>query len=177
MFSKNLSKLTGMNLVKSMKSCLRPISLMSTCSRQMSHINADDITLTISNSEFKEIFDNYDPEDNLVLLDVREDEDTGDGFLPEYNVNGVKVKNIRIPILDLIEMQTQEIDPFKESHQILCYCRGGNKSVTATRLLNLHGFSAFNVKGGIKNIKQVMDVWEHGKQNRCLTFILESLVS
>eukprot|EP00345_Euplotes_harpa_P000961 CAMPEP_0168317840 /NCGR_PEP_ID=MMETSP0213-20121227/124_1 /TAXON_ID=151035 /ORGANISM="Euplotes harpa, Strain FSP1.4" /LENGTH=145 /DNA_ID=CAMNT_0008318795 /DNA_START=36 /DNA_END=473 /DNA_ORIENTATION=+ len=122
----------------------------------------NELDCAVSSSEFKELVDNFEPEQDIVFLDVREDEDTTDGFLPTYNSNGVKLRNIRIPILDLIEMQIHELEQYKDTHQIFVYCRGGNKSVAATRILDLHGYNTVNLKGGISKLKKVMDLWKQG---------------
>lgn len=116
----------------------------------------------ITIQQFLEIFESFDQNDNILLLDVREDEDMTHGILPKFNRNGVLIHNVRIPILDLIELQTQAIDPYKETHKILVYCRGGKNSVTATRYLQLHGFNAQNIKGGMRSIKEHIDLWENG---------------
>jgi rhodanese-related sulfurtransferase len=131
--------------------------------RAMSTLHPNHLTLTLTNRDFKEVYDNFDPSEKLIFLDVREDEDCEDGFVPDYNHDGVKVHLAHIPILDLIEMRTQPIDSYKDTHEILCYCRSGNKSATTTRILNLHGYTAYNVKGGIKALKKVMEIREQGK--------------
>ena len=163
MFINKFNRCSTKLIMTSARNILPALAMGAIGARGMSTHHGNDLTYTITSDEFKEIIDNYHPGDKVIFLDVREDEDCADGFLPVYNEEGVKLDNFRIPILDLIEMQLQAIEPYKDTHEILCYCRSGNKSVTATRLLNLHGFNALNVKGGMKNIKKVMDLWKQGK--------------
>ena len=137
---------------------------------------SNDLTYSVSNVEFKELMDNFDPDNNVVFLDVREDEDISGVYLPAYNTSGVKLRNVRVPILDLVELQIGELEQYKDTHQILCYCRNGNKSVAATRILNLHGYNAINLKGGLRLLKQWTELWTQGKNFQykvlinCITF-------
>lgn len=162
-----LSKIFSNNLktkIQLLSSKSRPGSMMGQVSqRTMCDLQVSELTCTIKPEQFKQAFEEYESTDNVIFLDVREDEDCADGFLPTYNENGVKINNFRIPILDLIELRLGEIENYKDTHQILCYCRSGNKSVTATRLLNLHGFNVVNVKGGMKSIQKHIEVWKNGK--------------
>jgi rhodanese-related sulfurtransferase len=125
--------------------------------------NSEEEPYEVTIQQFRGIFDNFDPNDNILLLDVREDEDMTHGVLPKFNRNGVSIHNIRIPILDLIELQTQAIDPYKHTHKILVYCRGGRNSIAAMRYLQLHGFNAQNIKGGMRSIEQSIYLWEDGR--------------
>ena len=118
---------------------------------------------SLGNAEFKETMDSFMPENKVVFLDVREDEEVNALSLPNFNIHGVKLRKVRIPILDLIELQIEELKQYKDTHQILCYCRNGNKSLTATRILNLHGFNALNLKGGLRLLGNVTELWKIGK--------------
>uniref|UniRef100_A0A7S3KJ49 Rhodanese domain-containing protein n=1 Tax=Euplotes crassus TaxID=5936 RepID=A0A7S3KJ49_EUPCR len=116
--------------------------------------------MSIKPEVFKEMIDDYSTGDKVVFLDVREDDELEDGILPQCNSEGVALPLYRIPILDLIELQVGSIEKFKEDYQIFVYCRAGNKSVTATRLLNYHGYNTMNVSGGIKKIKSHVEIEE-----------------
>ena len=126
---------------------------------------ANNLTSTVTSEEFKEIMENFEPEKKVVFLDVREDEELEGTFLPSYNSSGIKLRLVRIPILDLVELQLNALEEFKDSHQIIWFCRGGNKSVAATRILKLHGYNAINLKGGIRLLSKVVQMWKHGKQS------------
>ena len=78
---------------------------------------------------------------SLVLLDVRTPSEY-DG--PLGHIEG----SILIPLSDL-QSRVSELDKFKE-REIIVYCRSGNRSRTATRILLEHGFRAVNMLGGIK---------------------------
>jgi len=78
---------------------------------------------------------------NLVLLDVRtEDEFNG----PLGRIEGA----ILIPLGEL-EARTNELEKFKDK-EIIVYCRSGNRSRSAAKLLLEKGYNAVNLLGGIK---------------------------
>jgi rhodanese-related sulfurtransferase len=77
----------------------------------------------------------------VVLLDVR----TND----EWNSPTGHLKNaILIPLQDLRD-KINILDSFR-SRQIIVYCRSGNRSGRATRILADSGFNAVNLAGGIR---------------------------
>ena len=114
-------------------------------------------------SKLEDIIDEYLPGDKIVFLDVREDDEMADGDLPTINKNGVALQHLRIPIVDVIEMRIEDLEQYKEDHQVFVYCRGGNASVTATRFLNLHGYDTVNISGGMHKIKRYLSVWHAGE--------------
>jgi phage shock protein E len=74
---------------------------------------------------------------SLVVLDVRTPSEYGDG-----HIEGA----INIPVDDL-ERRLGELDPGDE---LLVYCRTGNRSARAVRLLEENGFTnVFHMAGGI----------------------------
>lgn len=77
-------------------------------------------------------------EDNITVLDVR--------TIREYKNKHLK-NAINIPVQRL----GKELDHLKEdkNKRILVYCRSGNRSITASRILEKSGFTAINVEGGI----------------------------
>lgn len=83
-------------------------------------------------------------DDNITLLDVRRKEELQkDGFL-EGAVN--------IPVQKLAhDIARLENDRNKT---ILVYCRSGNRSVTAGRILVKNGYKVYNLKGGINAWKK-----------------------
>ncbi len=81
---------------------------------------------------------------NITLLDVR--------TLQEYNQDGHLVNAILIPVQEL-EARIDLLLPFKNK-KIIIYCRSGNRSVTAARILSKHQFYIYNIDGGINNWKR-----------------------
>lgn len=77
-------------------------------------------------------------DDNVTLLDVRTIAEYKEGHLRDATL---------IPLGALSEnlgMLKQD-----KNKKIIVYCRTGSRSVTASRILQKHGFTPLNVKGGI----------------------------
>lgn len=72
----------------------------------------------------------------LYLLDVRQPEEFRDG-----HISGAK-------LIPLGELQ-QRIKELPKDQEILCICRSGNRSSSATRLLQSAGYQATNLNGGM----------------------------
>ena len=72
-------------------------------------------------------------------------------FLDVRTIKEHKEKSIHgkhcIP-LQLIEKRIQELDEYRGKN-IIVYCRSGNRSGTATKILNTNGFNAYNLVGGM----------------------------
>ena len=80
-------------------------------------------------------------DDNLTLLDVR----TPDEFKKDGRIAGAKL----IPLYNL-EGNLKMLD---KSKQVLVYCHSGNRSASASRILAKHGYTVFNMSGGISSWK------------------------
>ena len=89
----------------------------------------------------------YDPGDaaaklkgnrNIVLLDVRTPKER-----KEQSIKG----SIHIPLYEL-GTRSDELLKYKDK-EIICYCRSGNRSLTAAAKLKKKGFNSANLKGGI----------------------------
>jgi rhodanese-related sulfurtransferase len=79
-----------------------------------------------------------DNDDNVSLLDVRTIEEYKEGHLRDAKL---------IPLQTLpSNLHMLKADKNKK---IIIYCRSGNRSVSASRILESHGFIPLNVKGGI----------------------------
>ena len=80
-------------------------------------------------------------DDNITLLDVRTIEEYKEGHLRDATL---------IPVQAL----TQNLGMLKQdkNKKILVYCATGNRSVTASRILEENGFTPINVKGGIMDL-------------------------
>lgn len=77
----------------------------------------------------------------VVLLDVR--------TVDEWNSSTGHLRNaILIPFQDL-QRHINKLDAFRD-RLIIVYCRSGNRSGRAARLLSDSGFNAVNLVGGIR---------------------------
>jgi len=77
-------------------------------------------------------------DDNITLLDVRTPQEFRSGHLRDATL---------IP-LGKLEANLNKLAPSKNK-KILVYCRSGNRSIAASRILEKHGFTPLNVKEGI----------------------------
>jgi len=77
-------------------------------------------------------------DDNITLLDVRTVEEYKSG-----HIRGAKL----IP-LGKLEANLDKLKADKNK-KIIVYCRSGNRSVAASRILEKHGFVPLNVKQGM----------------------------
>jgi rhodanese-related sulfurtransferase len=77
-------------------------------------------------------------DDNVTLLDVRTPQEFKGGHLEGATL---------IP-LSKLEENLDKLNPYKEQ-RIIVYCRSGNRSVAASRILEKHGYTPLNVKQGI----------------------------
>jgi rhodanese-related sulfurtransferase len=76
-------------------------------------------------------------EKGAVLVDVRTEEERADDLIPG---------SIWIP-LDLLPMH---VNNFKETEDVIFYCRSGRRSELACQLMRDHGFTnSWNLVGGI----------------------------
>jgi len=78
-------------------------------------------------------------DDNLTLLDVR----TIEEFKKDGHLVGAKL----IPLNQL----STHLDMLDRSKKVLVYCRSGNRSASAARLLGNEGFTVLNLDGGISS--------------------------
>ena len=82
-------------------------------------------------------------EDNTVsLLDVRTIEEYKEGHLRDAKL---------IPLQTLAN--NLHMLKAEKGKKIIVYCRSGSRSVAASRILESHGFTPLNVKGGIIALK------------------------
>jgi rhodanese-related sulfurtransferase len=77
----------------------------------------------------------------VVLIDVR--------TVEEWNGESGHLRGAHlIPLTDL-QKRLPEFDQYR-ARQLVIYCRSGNRSGKAARLLMDHGFDAINMAGGIR---------------------------
>jgi len=76
--------------------------------------------------------------EDALLLDVREDKEIADG----------KIINAKHVPLSHLQTRLAEMDQYKEK-PVIVYCRSGNRSSQACKILKKAGFSqSFNLSGG-----------------------------
>ena len=80
--------------------------------------------------------------DDYYFLDVR--------TLKEHNTKSIP-NTACIPV-QKIEQRIEEIAQYKDK-KIIVYCRSGNRSEIATKILNQNGFDAYNMLGGMNEWK------------------------
>jgi len=77
--------------------------------------------------------------ENALFLDIRDDGEYSEGHIPEA---------IHIPMKQLPE-RIAELNKHKDC-PVIAYCRSGNRSNGAGRILKKHGFeNVYNLNGGI----------------------------
>lgn len=76
---------------------------------------------------------------NITLLDVR--------TIDEIKSDGSIKNHILVPV-QILEQNIDKLERYKNT-KIYIYCRSGNRSVTASRILSNAGFKSYNIKGGI----------------------------
>lgn len=79
---------------------------------------------------------------SVILLDVR----TQDEF------NSERISNTPLIPVQSLESRMHELNKYKKN-KIIVYCRSGNRSGVAVKMLREHGFSAINMRGGITQWK------------------------
>ncbi|MCK5854872.1 MAG: rhodanese-like domain-containing protein [Sulfurovaceae bacterium] len=95
------------------------------------------ILTNFSSIEAKEAYSMLEEDDNVTLLDVRTSKEfKEDGFIP----------NAKLIPLGVLKQNLQMLD---KSKKVLIYCRSGNRSITAARILEKQGFMVINLSGGI----------------------------
>ena len=82
-------------------------------------------------------------DNNISLLDVRTIAEYKEGHLQDATL---------IPLQVLAQNLSKLAS--KKKHKIIVYCRSGNRSITASRILEKHGFTPLNVKGGILALRK-----------------------
>ena len=80
---------------------------------------------------------------NISLLDVRTVQEYKEGHLPDATL---------IP-LDKLEANINKLSSVKKK-KLIVYCRSGSRSMSASRILEKHGYTVLNLKGGISQFKK-----------------------
>ncbi len=77
--------------------------------------------------------------ETIHLIDVRQPEEHA-----EFNIGG-----LLLPLGNIMAMQTEEIEDWKEE-EVICYCRSGARSMQAAMMLESMGFkNVHNLAGGM----------------------------
>ena len=83
-------------------------------------------------------------DNNITLLDVRTKE--------EIKSDGALKNHILVPV-QILERNLDKLEQYKNT-KIFIYCRSGNRSITASRILSNAGFKSYNIQGGITEWKK-----------------------
>lgn len=76
-------------------------------------------------------------DDNVTLLDVR--------TLQEFKEDG-HIESAKLIPISVLQSNFNMLD---KSKRVLVYCRSGNRSMSASRVLEANGFEPINLSGGI----------------------------
>jgi len=76
-------------------------------------------------------------DENVTLLDVR--------TIEEFKKDGKIAEAKLIPLAQL----SKNLNMLDKSKKVLVYCRSGNRSASASRILQNNGFTVVNMRGGI----------------------------
>ena len=90
------------------------------------------------NIDAKQVITLLEKDNNISLLDVRS--------IAEY-----KEGHIEDAILIPVEYLSENLKMLKDvkNKKILVYCRSGNRSISASRILVANGFTPLNIEGGV----------------------------
>jgi len=97
-------------------------------------------TRGIQNYSASEAYNKTKSSRNSILLDVRTNQER-----KERMIKG----SYHIPLHE-IGSRINELNKFKDK-EIICYCRTGNRSVSAASKLKKNGFNSANMRGGINS--------------------------
>ncbi len=93
-------------------------------------------SVTIESKDAVNLVDNSE----YYFLDVRTMREHADGAIPNTDC---------IPLQELSQ-RIGELDDYRDK-KVIVYCRSGNRSGKATKILKENGFDAINLIGGIKS--------------------------
>jgi rhodanese-related sulfurtransferase len=89
----------------------------------------------------KVAYDMLQNDDNLTFLDVR--------TVEEFKKDG-KIADAKLIPLGQLPANLKMLD---KSKKVLVFCRSGNRSVSASRILESNGFTVINMNGGLNGWK------------------------
>jgi len=102
----------------------------------------------MTNISPEEVKSRLEKGEKLNLIDVRQPDET-----EEYNIGG-----IALPLGNIQNMQTEEIDGLKDE-EVIFYCRSGNRSGIAAMTMDQMGFSnTKNLIGGMLAWREKFDL-------------------
>ncbi len=101
---------------------------------------------TFKNISPQEVKAKIENKEDIVLLDVRT---PGEFNGPLGHIDNA----ILIPVQEL-GSRLKELEPYKDK-EIIVYCRSGNRSRAATKILLKNGFNAINMTHGMKGWNQI----------------------
>lgn len=100
---------------------------------------------TVQHIDVTTLKERLDNGDELLLLDVREDEE-----LQFSKLDGI----VHIPMGDLAD-RVEELD---KQAEVICICRSGGRSLNVAHYLSGQGFgSVYNLTGGMNEYARIVD--------------------
>ena len=99
------------------------------------------ILTNFTSIEAKQALHLIENDDNITLLDVRTIQEYKEGHLRDATLIPVQALSQNLGMLEQ-----------DKNKKILVYCRSGNRSISASRILEENGFTPINVKGGILSL-------------------------
>jgi rhodanese-related sulfurtransferase len=97
------------------------------------------LTRSIRHYEPEEASERSSGSGSAVLLDVRTNSER-----QAQHIRG----SLHVPLNELTR-RVEELKKYR-SRELICYCRSGNRSLTAAAMLRKHGFTTANMRGGIQ---------------------------
>lgn len=117
---------------------------ISMCGLFLSHAYAKGWIFTNFESiQAKKAVELINTEKELLLLDVR----TKDEYKQKHLKNAINIP------LQQLKTHLNDLEPQK-GKRMLVYCRSGNRSVKASRILEAHAFTPINIKGGMQQLER-----------------------
>tara|TARA_B100001250_G_scaffold30344_1_gene24965 strand:+ start:104 stop:490 length:387 start_codon:yes stop_codon:yes gene_type:complete len=121
-----------------MKNILRLINHISISLSMVIFIFCCNQSVTIESNDAMVLLNN----DDYYFLDVRTIKEHENKSIPDTDC---------IPVQEL-EQRIEELNKHRK-RTVIVYCRSGNRSSTAVKILNKRGFNSFNMIGGMNGWK------------------------
>ncbi|RLM53991.1 rhodanese-like domain-containing protein [Halobellus sp. Atlit-31R] len=90
---------------------------------------------------------------DLTILDVRQPHE-----FEQNHIEASDVDVLNVPLNELRTMGPEQLPDSVSDERIVAVCRSGNRSGSATRLLNQAGLDVENLQGGMRGWKQLAGV-------------------
>lgn len=106
--------------------------------------------MTVQTITASEMLDKMNKGEDLLILDVRNEEDYND-----WKIEGKKITSINVPYFDFLDNENVADDRLSKDNQIVTVCAKGGSSEYVAELLEKKGFEVASLEGGMKAWSQV----------------------